>query len=108
MGGGPVGSEGSPRCPRTYIRIRAEILRAHPSHHPLAQDDRWGSLDYRRRAASPRGAAKGSRDYSATHLAFLDQALLYGIERLTRFVATLIRGESIVEVLPQLAMLRQI
>ena len=44
--------------------------------------------------------------YSATQLALLDETLFYSIKRLAWLVASLVRVESVVEVLPQLAMLR--
>ena len=54
--GGSEGSEGSLRRPGICTRIYAVILRAHPSPHPLAQDDSWVVLaldNELRNAANP-------------------------------------------------------
>lgn len=45
---------------------------------------------------------------SATQLAFADQALFYGIERLARLIVSRVGGQGIVKVFPKLAMLLEI
>jgi hypothetical protein len=46
--------------------------------------------------------------YSATQFAFPHESLLDGLERLARFIASLVQRQRVVEVLPKLAVLLEI
>src|SRR5260221_11255334 len=97
-----------PRRATRLPRVRGAYPAVAADHRHGREPRRESRRDPQRTPLPCRKARAAGESKLAAQLAFLDETLLYRIERLARLVAPLVRCEGVIEVFPQRAMLCEI